>query len=184
MIPRPRKRWLYSILGTYFANPSPVPYFCAVLVRVLHSGHNFPVPGHNFPVLGALVAAWTQINVFSGVPRVIRHRHSWTPKFAPCPPKMALNSFWCARGDPGAKARLGPRDPGGRARPGLRAHQKMQPPTHHLEGKSPTILNFSARVLTNPKWPRRGLRMRTMVYVNSKWPRWLCRLLVIILGSS
>ena len=26
--------------------------------------------------------------------------------------------FWCARGDPGSRARLGPRDPGARARPG------------------------------------------------------------------
>ena len=40
--------------------------------------------------------------------------------------------FWCARGDPGSRARPGPRDPGPGPGRGPRAHQKMQPPTHHL----------------------------------------------------
>ena len=59
--------------------------------------------------------------------------------------------FWCARGDPGSRARPGPRDPGPGPGRGPRAHQKMQPPTHHLEGKSSTILQFLARVLTIPQ---------------------------------
>ena len=50
--------------------------------------------------------------------------------------------FWCARGDPGSRARPGPRDPGPGPGEGPRAHQKMQPPTYHPEGKSSTILQF------------------------------------------
>ena len=50
-------------------------------------------------------------------------------------------AFFGARAGPGMA--LAPRSP--------RAHQKMHPPTHHLEGKSSTILQFSARVSTNPK---------------------------------
>ena len=40
--------------------------------------------------------------------------------------------FWCARGDPGSRARPGPRDPGPGPGRGPRAHQKMQPPTPQL----------------------------------------------------
>ena len=48
--------------------------------------------------------------------------------------------FWCAGGDPGARARPGPRDPGARAWPGpARAAQNILLPTHHIVGGIPDV---------------------------------------------
>ena len=61
-------------------------------------------------------------------------------------------AFFGARAGPGLALAPGPAAPAWPWNPGPRARtKKMQPPTHHLEGKSSTILQFSARVLTIPQ---------------------------------
>ena len=61
-------------------------------------------------------------------------------------------AFFGARAGPGLALAPGPAAPAWPWNPGPRARTKqMQPPTHHLEGKSSTILQFSARVLTIPQ---------------------------------
>ena len=61
-------------------------------------------------------------------------------------------AFFGARAGPGLALAPGPAAPAWPWNPGPRARtKKMQPPTHHPEGKSSTILQFSARVLTIPQ---------------------------------
>ena len=119
--------------------------------------------GYFFDFVFSTLASETTFHVFSTLPTKL-----YDPFFRLLPPTLFFRLWWIpphitidgglvaaffgARAGPGLALAPGPAALAWPWHPGPRARtKKMQPPTHHLEGKSSTILQFSARVLTIPQ---------------------------------
>ena len=91
------------------------------------------------------------IQFFRLLPPTLFFRLWWIPPHITIDGGLVA-AFFGARAGPGLALAPGPAAPAWPWHPGPRARtKKMQPPTHHLEGKSSTILQFLARVLTIPQ---------------------------------